>query len=131
MRNVFYTIIICLFASTLYAANATVNNKSNSPATAKAILFNNISGVGAGTSYNLGFASDNYSWTIVPLGSPSVVNVDLECTNDGTNWIVMDTYSSATPVNFHRSVNDKTCATLRGNIVTITDGAILSILTAK
>lgn len=114
------------------AESATVMNANNRPATAKAVIFNSISTTGAGTDYTLGFASDNYAWTLVFSGSPTSVDASLECSDDGgTNWITMDNYSAATPVDFHRSVNDKTCSHLRGNVISIAGGAVTSILTAK
>ena len=128
----FSLLIIGGAAQLVQADSATVMNASNKPATAKAVIFDNASTAGAGTDFTLGFASDDYAWTLVFSGSPTSADVSLECSDDGgANWIAMDNYSAASPVDFHRSVNDKTCSHLRGNVTSIVSGAVTSILTAK
>jgi methyl coenzyme M reductase beta subunit len=92
----------------------------------RAVSLNAATGTGAGDSFGFlpflgGGIPGTYSWDIIITGGPSAVTVNLEGSDDGTNWFTVDTSTSTSSALRH--VVDKPVRFLRANLATLTGGS--------
>ena len=88
-------------------------------------LLNAVTATGAGASFSVpekptGGLFSNYSWQVVPTGSPTGISTTLQGSLDGNTWVVIDT--STNTAGEVRAVSGKPFAFMRANLGTLTGG---------
>jgi hypothetical protein len=93
------------------------------------VILSAATATGAGQAYSMpqrpsGGVTNRFSWQVVLAGSFSGVEVDLQGSNDGTNWVKIDNTTN-TAGDLRQVVFP--VAQVRANVVTFTGGTSVTV----
>ena len=90
-------------------------------------LFTNQSTAQTGTARDLNFMASCHTWSIQITGTPAATKVQMQGSVDGSYYDTFDTYSVITKTNAIRHVTGKGFTSVRGKIVTFTNGTGVTV----
>ena len=103
------------------------NSRGLTASTQTTTVMDQYTGFSNTTSFEIGFRATSHTWAIDLVGVPSNLNVKLEGSVDRSAWFTLDTYSTTSPEDSMRWVNNKGADYVRWSIITFTGNSTITI----